>query len=237
MCCPALPAEMADPVCDPGYGCTNDISAVYDRTCAQCGASGSPCCWDRLTGYSCNGGLQCSGSVGGAQQVCWPVDLTSVACAVTAVPFLTLSTCSDPTQALACCAQDVQNDVMHIVVQRTKCAPRQVRLGLLRRHSLRRLLQPCLLLQRRCHHLVQHLLRLLPWTQQHLLNQPDQKRMRWTHTGHLRTGRAIRVTSMRRTGSGGGRGDPIRAPHSQTACAPNSLALDCLLLYRRFDER
>ena len=69
LCCPALALEMTDPICDEGYGCTNDQAFIYERSCKACGANGSPCCWTRWEGYTCAGSLQCTGEVGGARCV------------------------------------------------------------------------------------------------------------------------------------------------------------------------
>jgi hypothetical protein len=65
LCCPSLVPEMADPVCEAGFGCTNKLLMVYERRCAKCGAKGSPCCWDPQQGYHCSENLSCTGKVGG----------------------------------------------------------------------------------------------------------------------------------------------------------------------------
>ena len=58
--------EMADPVCEIGFGCTNSEELIYERRCKACGSPGSPCCWDRWQGYHCSGEARCTGEAGGA---------------------------------------------------------------------------------------------------------------------------------------------------------------------------
>lgn len=65
-CCPAPTVDMPNPVCDEGFGCTNDVNDLSTRVCAACGGPQQPCCWTRFDGFFCNSGASCTGEIGGA---------------------------------------------------------------------------------------------------------------------------------------------------------------------------